>query len=250
VVRRQRHAPAALPPGKTRYPLYRRLGGPQGRSGEVRKISPPPGFDPRTVQPVGTTRSNIQKFYVLPTQCFYVFCMDLRTSTEYFYIRSSWLVFITETVSVYCAVRTGSLNIIRVNLSFYRVNNPSQLTDWFLGAFGKSRKATISFVTSVCLSVCLSACLPACLPACLSVCLSACLSVCLSVSLSVCQPVWLSVCLSACLSVSLSVCLPVCTTVRLSVHPRGTTRLSLDGFPGNLIFEWFFENLSRKFKFH
>jgi hypothetical protein len=25
----QRHAPAALPPGKTRYPLYRKLGGPQ-----------------------------------------------------------------------------------------------------------------------------------------------------------------------------------------------------------------------------
>jgi hypothetical protein len=36
----------SLPPGKTRYPLYRRLGGPQGRSGQVRKISPPPGFDP------------------------------------------------------------------------------------------------------------------------------------------------------------------------------------------------------------
>jgi hypothetical protein len=30
----QRHAPADLPPGKTRYPLYRRLGGPQGRSGK------------------------------------------------------------------------------------------------------------------------------------------------------------------------------------------------------------------------
>ena len=30
-------------PGRlTKYPLYRRLGGPQGRSGEVRKISPPP----------------------------------------------------------------------------------------------------------------------------------------------------------------------------------------------------------------
>jgi hypothetical protein len=29
----QRLAPAALPQGKTRYPLYRRLGGPQGRSG-------------------------------------------------------------------------------------------------------------------------------------------------------------------------------------------------------------------------
>ena len=34
----------------TRYPLYRRLGLPQGRSGRVRKISPPTVFDPRTVQ--------------------------------------------------------------------------------------------------------------------------------------------------------------------------------------------------------
>jgi hypothetical protein len=33
----QRHAPAALPQGKTRYPLYRRMGGPQDRSGRVRK---------------------------------------------------------------------------------------------------------------------------------------------------------------------------------------------------------------------
>ena len=48
----QRQAPAALPLGKTRYTLYRRLGGPQGRSERVRKILPPPGFDPRTVQPV------------------------------------------------------------------------------------------------------------------------------------------------------------------------------------------------------
>jgi hypothetical protein len=45
--------PGRFTPGKeTRYPLYRRLGGPQGRSGQVRKISPPPGFDPRTFQPV------------------------------------------------------------------------------------------------------------------------------------------------------------------------------------------------------
>jgi len=44
----------SLPPGKTRYPLYRRLGGPQGRSGQVWKISPSPGFDPRTVQPLAS----------------------------------------------------------------------------------------------------------------------------------------------------------------------------------------------------
>jgi len=41
-----------LPPGKTRYPLYRRLGEPQGQSGQVRKLSPPTRFNPRTVQPV------------------------------------------------------------------------------------------------------------------------------------------------------------------------------------------------------
>jgi len=47
----QRLIPAALPPGKTRYPLYRSLGGPRGRSGRVRKISLPLGFDPQTVRP-------------------------------------------------------------------------------------------------------------------------------------------------------------------------------------------------------
>jgi hypothetical protein len=50
----QRHAPAALRPGKTRYPLYRRLVGPQGRPGRERKISPPQGLDPRTVQLVAS----------------------------------------------------------------------------------------------------------------------------------------------------------------------------------------------------
>ena len=50
----QRHAPAALPPGKTRYSLYRRLGRPQGRSGRVWKISPPPEFGPLTVQPLAS----------------------------------------------------------------------------------------------------------------------------------------------------------------------------------------------------
>ena len=40
-----------LPPGKTRYPLYRRLGGPQGRSGQAENLASL-GFDPRTAQPV------------------------------------------------------------------------------------------------------------------------------------------------------------------------------------------------------
>ena len=32
-------------------------------------------------------RLNIQQFYVLPTQCIYVFCVDLRTNSDYFPIQ-------------------------------------------------------------------------------------------------------------------------------------------------------------------
>jgi hypothetical protein len=47
--------PYRFTPGKeARYPLYRRLDGAQGRSGRLQEISPPPRFDPRTVQPVAS----------------------------------------------------------------------------------------------------------------------------------------------------------------------------------------------------
>jgi len=42
------------PARETTYPLYRRLGGPQGRSERVRKISPPMMFDPRIVHSVAS----------------------------------------------------------------------------------------------------------------------------------------------------------------------------------------------------
>ena len=48
----QRHAPAALPRGKNSVSFVK--DGPQGRSGRVRKISTPPGFDPQTVHPVAS----------------------------------------------------------------------------------------------------------------------------------------------------------------------------------------------------
>ena len=48
----QQHAPAALYPlGKTRYQFYRRLGGPQGRSGRAENLVPT-GIRSQTVQPV------------------------------------------------------------------------------------------------------------------------------------------------------------------------------------------------------
>jgi hypothetical protein len=51
----QNYAPAPLPPGKpSRTHCTGRWESPQGRYGGVRKISNPPGFDPRTVQPVAS----------------------------------------------------------------------------------------------------------------------------------------------------------------------------------------------------
>jgi hypothetical protein len=55
----QRHAPGDLYPGKNRYSMCRRLGELHGRSGCVRKISPPPGLDPHSVQPVAITAQSL-----------------------------------------------------------------------------------------------------------------------------------------------------------------------------------------------
>ena len=55
----QRLAPTALPPWKdTHFLFYIRLGGPQEQAGWVQKTSPPPGFDPRTVQPVASCNTD------------------------------------------------------------------------------------------------------------------------------------------------------------------------------------------------
>jgi hypothetical protein len=62
----QRHAPVALPPGTKRYPLYRRLSWPQGRSGWRRNILLPPVFAPRTVQPVASRYT----YWTIPTHSF------------------------------------------------------------------------------------------------------------------------------------------------------------------------------------
>ena len=46
------------PEKETWYPLYRRLSGPRGRSGKLRKISSPPEFEPRTDQSVDSHYSD------------------------------------------------------------------------------------------------------------------------------------------------------------------------------------------------
>ena len=54
---------------------------------------------------------NIQQFYVLPTQTVFVCFVWIWEQTAIISLYSiNWLVCITEAESVYCAVRTGSLN--------------------------------------------------------------------------------------------------------------------------------------------
>jgi len=53
-----------LHPGKTRYPFYRRLGGPQGRSGRTENLVPT-GIRSRTVQPVVSRYTDWAKLYTV-----------------------------------------------------------------------------------------------------------------------------------------------------------------------------------------
>jgi hypothetical protein len=62
-----------------------------------------------------TIRFNIQQFYVLPTQCIYVFCVDLRTNSDYLPIQVYFAGFHNR--SVYYAVRSEYLTIFEVYLS-------------------------------------------------------------------------------------------------------------------------------------
>ena len=96
------HAPSALLP-------VRKPGGLHGRSGRVRKISPPPGFDSRTFQPV--------------TSCYTGYAILLHEYTKF----------------------TRSKNSVYI---VYWQLAPSRSYD-ILGALAKLPKANISFVMFV-----------------------------------------------------------------------------------------------------
>ena len=60
-------------------------------------------------------------FYVLPTQCIYVFCVDLRTNSDYFTVQH-WMVGFYNHDGVFTARYELSLQTqFRLNFSFQRV---------------------------------------------------------------------------------------------------------------------------------
>ena len=85
----QRHAPAALLAGMTQYPLCRRQGGPQGCSIRVRKMSPPPEIDSRTVQAVSSrcTDYAIPAHFTYGTLSLYVILRNGEVDFSQFVLR-------------------------------------------------------------------------------------------------------------------------------------------------------------------
>ena len=69
-----------LPPGKTRYPFYRALGGPQGRSGRAENLIST-GIRSRTVQPVVSSYTNwaTRPTYVCVYIYTYIYIIILQT---------------------------------------------------------------------------------------------------------------------------------------------------------------------------
>jgi hypothetical protein len=112
-----------IPPWKTRYPFSRRLGGPPGRSGQVRKISPPPGFDPRTVQPVA------QSLYRLSYRAPLLFRFPLGRlfSSHIFFLFPVLISLITFSPTL-MAVRSTALVWRRLNTGIAG-SNPAQDKD-------------------------------------------------------------------------------------------------------------------------
>ena len=72
-----------LPPGKTRYPFHRRLGGPQSRSGRAENLIPT-GIRSRTVQPV------VSRYTGWATRATYVIYMCLKSYAGASYNGTNW----------------------------------------------------------------------------------------------------------------------------------------------------------------
>ena len=95
-----------LYPGEeTRYSLYRRPDGPQGRSERMRGTSPPRVFHPRTVQPAAS------RYTVYAMKAPTVSDTAANTSVNLIFVLYCWLIHVsvTETKNVYCA--TGMFDI-------------------------------------------------------------------------------------------------------------------------------------------
>ena len=63
---------------------------------------------------------NIQQFHVLPTHCIYVFCVDLRTNSDYFPIQHWLISMYNRYLTLYSPVVTICTTSLTLNISIFR----------------------------------------------------------------------------------------------------------------------------------
>jgi hypothetical protein len=91
----QLHALAALFPGKPLYQFNGWLGRPQRRPGGVRKTSPPPGFNPLTVQSLASRYTD----YAVPAHTVWMDWLHITYTIQYALSRIEILCFSPGTSS-------------------------------------------------------------------------------------------------------------------------------------------------------
>jgi hypothetical protein len=129
LVNRQLHVPAAFPPGDLRYPLCRRLGGSQGRSGrggEEKTSQLLSGLEPPIIQPVALAlnpwSAQIMSFLIM---CFSLSCCFFLRRSKYsrrhktVYSFQPSLVYILSSAKVFCRLR-GSGEIVSAEIDWLK----------------------------------------------------------------------------------------------------------------------------------
>jgi len=132
-----------LPPGKKRYPFYMSLGGPQGRSGHVRKISPTPGFDPQTLQPVTSRYTD----WAIPVHIVIIICIWLCLSdNKYFEAAKVKVLFclmhppISEKkIITYSSLRIWNMQLFVKSGAAYGTGRPGMEHRWIGDYKGKPK---------------------------------------------------------------------------------------------------------------
>jgi len=119
-----------LPPGKTWYPFYRRLGGPQGQSGRAENLIPT-GIRSRTVQPVA------QSLYRLSYSAhLYRFCIYTNTR----WTPSTFFIF-QENMCTECMCSCMTTPV-------FQIMNLGKSFAFYLGKFSNSRGRKVKSLLS------------------------------------------------------------------------------------------------------
>jgi len=125
----QHHAPTALHAWIALYPLYRRLYRTQDRSGWVQNILPPLGFEPWTVQPIGSHSTHYTiltlfsyKFFRLLTHSWLIMSLRKGSHGHNMSLKTFWSSQLHFSITISCSA-DGSLSLIQECNLFIDINN-------------------------------------------------------------------------------------------------------------------------------